>query len=152
MFKLRRSWSPTDREVPFFPKTELSRLDVRIRRKDPGWPIADSGSGTQATSQARSALKVVPKTQRSKSPLPPKTDVKPTPPVKPTVKNVEPVIKSKPQTNKTSQQPSQQPTNVHLNPAFLKATQIIAGNVPTAVKQAAAEASNDSKKKKECAH
>ena len=148
MFKLRRSWSPTDRDVPFFPKTELSRLDVRIRRKDPGWPIADSGSGTQATSQARSALKVVPKTQRSKSPLPPKTDVKPTPPVKPTVKKVEPVIKTKPQTNKTSQQP----TNVHLNPAFLKATQIIAGNVPTAVKQAAAEASNDSKKKKECAH
>ena len=152
MFKLRRSWSPTDREVPFFPKTELSRLDVRIRRKDPGWPIADSGSGTQVTSQPRPALKVVPKTQRSKSPLPPKAEVKSTPAVKPIVKKVEPVIKSKPQTNKNQQQTSQQPTNVHLNPAFLKATQIIAGNVPPAVKQAAAEASNDSKKKKECAH
>ena len=153
LFKLRRSWSPTDREIPFFPKTELSRLDVRIRRKDPGWPIADSGSGTQVASQSRPAVKVVPKTQRPKSPLPPKPEVKPTPTVKPAVKKAEPVIKTKTQTNKNQQQTSQQPTNVHLNPAFLKATQIIAnGNVPPAVKQAAAEASNDSKKKKECAH
>lgn len=148
LFKLRRSWSPTDREIPFFPKTELSRLDVRIRRKDPGWPIADSGSGTQVTSQSRPALKVVTKTQRSKSPLPPKVEVKPTPPVKPIVKKVEPVIKTKTQTNKNQQQTSQQPTNVHLNPAFLKAKRIIDGNVPPVVKQAAAEASNDSKKKK----
>ena len=128
-------------------------MDVRIRRKDPGWPIADSGCGTQAPSQSRPAIKVVPKPQRSKSPLPPKPEVKPAPAVKPVVKKAEPVIKTKTQTNKNQQQSSQQPTNVHLNPAFLKATQIIAnGNVPPAVRQAAAEASNDSKKKKERAH
>ena len=74
------------------------------------------------------------------------------------IKETETVAAVKTKINKSSSQQQQQPStqqssNVHLNPAFLKAKAILQdGNAPAAVKQAAAEVSNDSKKKKESVH
>ena len=81
LHKLRRSWTP-EKLPAIFSKTELYRLDVRIRAHDSNWPVEGAPVVTKKPAPAPKPTPAL-VVKRPKTPEQVKIEAKPTPVVNP---------------------------------------------------------------------